>query len=107
MYKEVLLFILLSPGLLLTIPPVSKNIFFSFKTSFIAILVHAVVFGVALYYLKNIEPFQTTKVCYESDALQGSFSGGVIIGALGLLGIYGLYKLYLKFSSGSQAPHIV
>lgn len=101
MLKEVLLFIVLSPGLLLTIPPVSKNIFFSFKTSLIAILIHALIFATALYYLKNIEPFQTTRVCYESEALYGSFGGGVIIGALGLLGIYGLYKLYIKFSSGN------
>ena len=39
-----LLFILLSPGILLTLPPVGKTIFMSGKTSFIAVLVHAVVF---------------------------------------------------------------
>jgi hypothetical protein len=107
MFKEVLLFILLSPGLLLTIPPVNKNIFFSFKTSFIAILVHALVFAAALYYLSNVEAFQSTKTCYEADAVWSSFGGGVIIGVLGILGIYGLYKLYIKFTAHVQSPYTV
>lgn len=38
------LFIILSPGLLLTIPPVDGKLFASGKTSVAAILVHAVVF---------------------------------------------------------------
>lgn len=42
----VILFVLLSPGLLLTIPPVGKKIFMSGQTSIIAILVHAVVFAI-------------------------------------------------------------
>jgi len=107
MFKEVLLFILLSPGFLLTIPPVSKTLFFSFKTSFVAILVHAVVFAVALYYLSNVEPFQTTETCYKEDAVWSSFGGGVVIGAVGLLGIYGIYKLYIRFTSRPQGPYIV
>ena len=56
MLKEVILFILLSPGLLLTLPPVGKKIFMSCQTSVLAVLVHAIVFGVALYYVNNI-PF--------------------------------------------------
>ena len=39
-----LLFVLLSPGVLLTLPPVGSQIFMSGKTSLIAVLVHAVVF---------------------------------------------------------------
>ena len=39
-----LLFVLLSPGVLLTLPPVGSKIFMSGKTSFIAVLVHAAVF---------------------------------------------------------------
>ena len=107
MFKEVLLFILLSPGLLLTIPPVSKNIFFSFKTSLIAILIHALVFAVALYYLSNVEAFQTTKTCYTSEGVWSAFGGGVIIGVVGLIGIYGIYKLYVKFTSRPQAAYVV
>ena len=64
MLVEIILFILLSPGLLLTIPPVSKRgLFMSGKTSTVAILIHAIVFGVALYFLQGAyayEGFQTT-----------------------------------------------
>ena len=54
MLKEVILFILLSPGLLLTLPPVGKKVFMSCQTSVLAVFVHALVFGVALYYVNNI-----------------------------------------------------
>jgi hypothetical protein len=54
MLKEVVLFILLSPGLLLTLPPVGKKVFMSCQTSTLAVFVHALVFGVALYYVKSI-----------------------------------------------------
>lgn len=48
-----LLFVLLSPGVLLTLPPVGSQIFMSGKTSLIAVLVHAVVFVGVLYYLQG------------------------------------------------------
>ena len=54
MLREVLLFILLSPGLLLTLPPVGKKIFMSCQTSVTAIFVHAVVFAVVLHFFDNI-----------------------------------------------------
>ena len=54
MLVEVLLFVLLSPGLLLTLPPVGKGIFMSGKTSVVAVLVHAVVFAVLLKYKSSI-----------------------------------------------------
>lgn len=54
MLREVILFILLSPGLLLTLPPVGKKVFMSCQTSVLAVFVHAVVFGVALYYVNSI-----------------------------------------------------
>jgi hypothetical protein len=50
----VILFVLLSPGFLLTLPPVGKKVLMSGLTSTTAVLVHAVVFGVALHYLKDI-----------------------------------------------------
>ena len=56
MLKEVVLFILLSPGLLLTLPPVGKKIFMSCQTSTLAVFVHALVFAVALYHVNSI-PF--------------------------------------------------
>ena len=54
MLVAVVLFILLTPGLLLTLPPVGKKIFMSGKTSIVAILVHAVVFYFAYGYLSTI-----------------------------------------------------
>jgi hypothetical protein len=65
MLTETLLFLLLSPGMLLTLPPVGKKVFLSCKTSVAAVLVHAVVFGLLLAYrksipgLRSVEPFQT------------------------------------------------
>lgn len=54
MLGAVALFILLSPGLLLTLPPVGKKVFMSCKTSMVAVLVHAVVFAVALANIRSI-----------------------------------------------------
>lgn len=55
----VLLFIVLSPGVLLTLPPVGNKIFMSGKTSLTAVAVHAVVFYLALCYLvPYIEGFE-------------------------------------------------
>ena len=49
-----LLFIILSPALLLTIPPQEKGgLFMSGQTSVTSILVHAVVFAVVFYLLRN------------------------------------------------------
>ncbi len=53
MLLVILLFILLSPGVLLTLPPISGKIWMTGKTSMAAVLVHAVVFGLALYLLKS------------------------------------------------------
>jgi hypothetical protein len=48
-----ILFFLLSPGILLTLPPVGKKIWMSGQTSVIAAAVHAVVFAVVLYFLHD------------------------------------------------------
>lgn len=62
MLLETLLFVILSPGLLLTLPPVGKKVFMSCQTSVQAVLVHAVVFGAALYALKGVaEGFEAYK----------------------------------------------
>jgi hypothetical protein len=47
LWLQVLLFVLLSPGVILTLPPVGPKVFFSGKTSVLAVLVHAVVFAIA------------------------------------------------------------
>jgi hypothetical protein len=65
MLIETILFVMLSPGLLLTLPPIGKNIFMSCKTSLIAVIVHALIFGFLVYYkdflpiLGSLEGFQT------------------------------------------------
>ncbi len=48
------LFIALSPGVLLTIPPGKGPLFVSGKTSLVAVFVHAVVFYLALYFLPRV-----------------------------------------------------
>mgnify|MGYP000209280249 CR=1 FL=1 len=50
------LFVLLSPGLLLTIPPGSKGLFRSGQTSILAVVVHAIVFALAFAFLRNKFP---------------------------------------------------
>lgn len=53
-----LLFVLLSPGVLLTLPPKGKGIWMSGQTSLISVLVHAVVFAVAFSYLRSSGMFE-------------------------------------------------
>jgi hypothetical protein len=68
----VLLFILLSPGFLLSIPAVGGKYIMTGKTSVTAVLVHAVVFGLALYLLKTyygIEGFAPKKALQAAKAV--------------------------------------
>jgi len=64
MWFEIVLFLLLQPGLLLTIPPVGKKVFMSGKTSLNAIVLHALIFAAILYFkssipiLRDFEGFQ-------------------------------------------------
>ena len=71
----VVLFILLSPGLLLTLPPVGGKVWMSGKMSVAAVFVHAVVFFVLLSYrrsiplLNQLEGFQSkAKVAVNTNA---------------------------------------
>jgi hypothetical protein len=48
-----LLFFLLSPGVLLTLPARSRGLFMSGQTSLIAAFVHALVFMAAVYLINN------------------------------------------------------
>ena len=66
-----LLFILLSPGVLLTLPPVGSKILMSGKTSLLAVLVHAVVFYVLLCYRNSI-PFLNTLEGFEAQGEEGT-----------------------------------
>jgi hypothetical protein len=51
-----LLFALLSPGMLLTLPPGSGGVFASGQTSFASIAVHTVVFAVVFAFLRTTFP---------------------------------------------------
>jgi hypothetical protein len=74
MLALVVLFALLSPGFLLSIPPVAGKYFRTGKTSTTAVLVHAVVFGVVLYLLRN----------YYPQVLAEGFQGGTTLAGLNL-----------------------
>ena len=50
----VLLFFLLSPGVLLTLPPAGRGVFMSGQTSILAALVHGFVFALVLSYRRQI-----------------------------------------------------
>ena len=54
MLGNILLFILLTPGVLLTIPPGSHGIFFSGETSLDAVLTAALLFSAIIYYKDRI-----------------------------------------------------
>ena len=59
-----LLFIVLSPGVLLTIPPVGRQIFMSGKTTLMAVLVHAALFYAILWCFSD--SFEGFKACPET-----------------------------------------
>ena len=50
------LFMLLSPGMLLTIPPSSGGVFMSGQTSVVATLVHSLVFAIVFAFLRKTFP---------------------------------------------------
>jgi hypothetical protein len=54
MLALVILFVILSPGILLTIPPGSGGLFLSGQTSFVAAAVHALVFAAIVYNRERI-----------------------------------------------------
>lgn len=54
-----ILFFLLSPGILLTLPPVGKKIWMSGMTSTTAAFVHAIVFAGIVYWCESQEFFVT------------------------------------------------
>ncbi len=80
MLALVILFVLLSPGFLLSIPPVAGRYFSTGKTSTTAVLVHAVVFGIVLYLLRNYYPQVLAEGFASNTSTQPlggfNFSGG-------------------------------
>lgn len=61
MWKLALLFAVLSPGVVLTLPPVGKTILFSGKTSLAAVLAHAALFYLIARYVLVVEEGFGTK----------------------------------------------
>ena len=53
-----ILFIVLSPGVFLTIPPVGNSLFLSGKTSLLSVAVHALLFTAILYCCKQMRMFR-------------------------------------------------
>jgi hypothetical protein len=57
-FLPTLLFVVLSPGVLLSLPPLGKGILMSRQTSLLAVAVHAVVFALAFNYLRGSGMFE-------------------------------------------------
>ncbi len=66
-----LLFFVLSPGVLLTIPAGSRGLFFSRQTSLIAAAVHAIVFVVVGAFLLRPSLFEAFETCHKADDCKG------------------------------------
>ena len=71
------LFIVLSPGIFLTIPPLGKKIFRSGKTSFVAVLVHAILFWVLFKCFQKMRMFRFIEGFYAQKNLGESCTVGV------------------------------
>lgn len=81
MLALVILFALLSPGFLLSIPAVGGKYLMTGKTSTTAVLVHALVFGIVLYILRKYYP------TVLAEGFEGPTLASVNIGAgMGLAG---------------------
>jgi hypothetical protein len=103
-----LLFIILSPGFLLTIPPVGKKVFMSGQTSLTAVLVHAVIFTAILYGLKTMnKPEGFTPQWDKGDFVNLQITAAALYGIVGgillkiiLVGedaanaVYGIYSSF-------------
>jgi hypothetical protein len=67
-WLSLVLFILLSPGVLLTLPPGSRGVFMSGQTSLIAVVVHGVIFLVVCHFawefLKKRSMTDLVKISY-------------------------------------------
>ena len=94
-----LLFILLSPGFLLTIPPVGKSIFMSGQTSVTAILVHALIFTGILYGLSTVKEGFAGANWNNLNAARTYVAAGFFGGAG--IGFY-IAKLYGLASAGQS-----
>jgi hypothetical protein len=80
----VILFIVLQPGLFITIPPIGKNIFMTGKKSWLSILVHAIIFvALATYLLGVNEGFQLEKFKENLTLKDGTVKPAIMTLAIG------------------------
>jgi hypothetical protein len=68
------LFFILSPGMLLTLPPGSKGVWMSCQTSVAAALVHTIVFSLLVYYMIDILRALGYKEGFENGGFLGWLS---------------------------------
>ena len=78
MIREVILFILLSPGILVTLPPIGNNIFTPYQTSVIAVFAHALVFAIAIYF-SNYIPILNMVEGFQAGSAAGSAGSAPLI----------------------------
>ena len=114
------LFILLSPGVLVTIPPVGKNLFMSYQTCPSAVLFHAVIFTICVYAIQKYvykintesEGFQIiegpwTNPTWRNGIVAAAIFGGAAAGAIianfaggdlasNIMGVFSLVALLLE-----------
>jgi hypothetical protein len=83
MFYEVILFVLLSPGFLLTLPAEGKKVWMSGRTSVMAVLVHALIFAAVLMYLKKMEKEEKEGFANEAWSIFGiNYSGYSVVNIL-------------------------
>lgn len=105
MLKELILFIILSPGLLISLLSRSGK---PYKFSYISVLIHAFIFSVALYYvdyipgLNQIEPFEDK--CFGPIDIAASVNGGILLGAIGMFVARYAYDYYNSKPSYGPPP---
>ncbi len=80
-----ILFFLLSPGVLLTLPPVGKKIWMSGQTSMTAAIVHAIVFVGILYLVESQGWISEGFASKQAKAVKAA-KGTVAMGATGQAG---------------------
>ena len=70
----VILFILLSPGFLVSIPAIGGKYLLTGKTNTTAVLVHALIFGIILYFLRNYYPTVISEGFTSTKLTTGNFN---------------------------------
>jgi len=109
------LYILLSPGVILTLPPVGKKVFMSGQTSTAAVFVHGAIFAAVVYglwkYKKSQDPskegfYTWGNADFRDNVRLGVLGSGITLGACGLMNLIGggdntpMDYLILLFSIG-------